>query len=164
MPKMTRQTAQVCVLLVCVLGAACTPESGRSEADSEQTHEHEHSVEGHLPFDSLVAEIREHRDAVKAAFDADKQDDAHDPLHQIGHLIAQLPDAAAETDLAESDWNEVKQASDKLMAAFGKVDALFHGDKDGLKFAEIEQDVQEAIAVLEAKVAIISHASKESQP
>ena len=117
-----------------------------------------------MPFDSLVTRICEHRDTIKAAFDADKQGEAHDPLHEIGHLIAQLPDAAAETDLVESDWNQVKQASDNLMASFGKVDALFHGDKEGLKFAEIEQDVQDAIAVLEEKVAVVSNASQESQP
>lgn len=117
-----------------------------------------------MPFDSLVIRICGHRDAIKAAFDADKQDEAHDPLHEIGHLITQLPDAAAETDLDESDWNQVKQASDNLMVSFGKVDARFHGEEEGVKFTEVEEDVQDAISVLKEKVAVLASPSQESQP
>jgi hypothetical protein len=149
------------MLFLFVIG--CTNASDH-QAGTDHGHDHDHSAEARMPFDALVTRICEHRDAIKAAFDADKPDEAHDPLHKIGKLIAQLPDAAAETDLDESDWNEVKQASDNLMAAFGKVDALFHGDEEGINFAEVEQDVNEALAVLEKKVAVVSNAEQDSQP
>ena len=160
---MKRPMSQVCMLFLCLAVIGCTNASDQHQAGSDHGHDHDHSAEARMPFDALVSRICEHRDAIKAAFDADKQDEAHVPLHEIGHLIAQLPDAAAETDLVESDWNQVKQASDNLMASFGKVDAMFHG-KEGLKFAEVEQDVNEAMAVLEEKIAVVSSESQESQP
>ncbi len=154
-------TALLCLILI---GCSGSGDGNQASSDHEHGHDHDHSAEAHLPFDTLVVRICEHRDAIKTAFDEDNRDEAHDPLHEIGHLIAQLPDSAAETDLVESDWNQVKQASDNLMAAFGKVDALFHGDKEGLEYSSIEQDVQDSISVLQEKVAIVENQQQESQP
>jgi hypothetical protein len=75
-----------------------------------------------------------------------------------------LPDAAAETDMSEADWNQVKEASDSLMESFGKVDAMFHGDDEGVEFSEVEQNVQDAITVLQEKVEVVSSANQETQP
>ena len=159
---MKRIMSQLCLLFLCLFVIGCTPADDQQETGHD--HGHDHSAETRMPFDSLVIRICGHRDAIKAAFDADKQDEAHDPLYEIGHLITQLPDAAAETDLDESDWNQVKQASDNLMVSFGKVDARFHGEEEGVKFTEVEEDVQDAISVLKEKVAVLASPSQESQP
>ena len=147
------------LFFLCLFVVGCADD----HADSGHGHEHD-DAETRMPYDALVTRICEHRDAIKAAFDADKLEEAHDPLHEIGHLIEQLPDSAAETDLVESDWNQVKDASKELMDAFGKVDALFHGDKEGVKFAEVEQEIGQAIAVLEEKAKILEDSSEASQP
>ena len=81
----------------------------------------------------------------------DRKDEAHDPLHEIGYLIAKLPDAARKENFDPSELDQVKAASDQLMIAFGKVDALFHGDESGVEYNQVEPDVQNALAVLKEK-------------
>ncbi|MCP4192185.1 MAG: hypothetical protein GY768_16355 [Planctomycetaceae bacterium] len=165
---MKRTMSPICLLFLCLFVLGCTQADDQQQAGNDHGHDHDHghhhSAENRVPFDSLVIRICGHRDAIKAAFDADKEDEAHAPLHEIGHLIGQLPDAAAETDLEESDWNQVKQASDNLMVSFGKVDARFHGEEEGVKFPEVEKEVQDAISVLQEKVAVLASTSQENQP
>ena len=163
---MNHGICQLCTLLLCLLVIGCTDAGDQSPAgaDHGHGHDHDHSAESHLPFDSLVTRICHHRDAIKAAFDEGNREEAHDPLHEIGHLIGQLPDSAAETDLAESDWNQVKQASDNLMSAFGKVDEIFHGNEEGLEYSDIQQEVEESIAVLKDKAAMVANNHQERHP
>ena len=153
---------QSIAFLMCAVLLGCSNQEADSGDDHSHGHDHDHSAEAQVPFDSLVEQICQHRDSIKSAFDADNHDEAHDPLHEIGHLITQLPDAASQTDLAESDWNQVKGASDKLMEAFGKIDMLFHGDESGVKFPEVEQEIATAITVLEEKVAMLPAKAEET--
>ena len=48
------------------------------------------------------------------------------------------------------------------MEAFGKVDMLFHGDENGVKFPEVEQEIATAITVLEEKVAMLPAKAEEA--
>ena len=133
-------------------------------AAAAHEHGHDHGdAEAPRELGALVDAISQHSEAIAAAFSSGKQDDAHGPLHEIGHLIQKLPDAAAQSDLPESDWTEVKQAADQLMTAFGKVDSLFHGSQDGVIFDQIESDVTTAMEVLRAKAAMISIAKQEQE-
>ena len=151
-------------MCLCSVMSGCNDASDSQSGEADHGHDHDHDHSARLPFGALVGEIAEHSEEIKAAFDGGNKDEAHDPLHEIGHLVQQLPEAAAETDLAEADWNAVKEASEKLMEAFGKVDALFHDDEGGSTFAEVEEDVQAAMAVLQEKLALTTDAGEESQP
>lgn len=166
---MKRSLFHICMFSLCLFIMGCSNASDPENAGHGHSHDHNgHHHHDHsgpkASYDVLVTQICEHRDAIKSAFDADNKDEAHDPLHEIGHLVGQLPDAAAETDMSEADWNQVKEASDSLMESFGKVDAMFHGDDEGVEFSEVEQNVQDAITVLQEKVEVVSSANQETQP
>lgn len=117
----------------------------------EDSHSHAPKTNAQIPFEVLIVEISGKCDAIKVAFEEDRKDEAHDPLHEIGYLIAKLPDAARKENLGPSELDQVKAASDQLMIAFGKVDALFHGDESGVEYNQVEPDVQNALAVLMEK-------------
>ena len=154
------------ILIACALTLGCGSHDESSHAENEHghSHDHGHSDAIHLSFGEVVEKIGSHRDAIQTAFANDKKDDAHDPLHEIGELIQRLPTAAAETDMTEEDWNEVKQISEQLSNAFGKVDALFHDDPSGVPFSDVEEEVQSALTTLQSKVSLAADANKFKQP
>ena len=138
----------VLFLLVCLSVVGCNNADNQLVEDS---HSHDHRTNAQIPFKALVVDISGKCDAIKVAFEEDRKDEAHDPLHEIGYLIAKLPDAARKENLGPSELDQVKAASDQLMIAFGKVDALFHGDENGVEYNQVEPDVQNALAVLKQK-------------
>ncbi|MEM8945768.1 MAG: hypothetical protein AAGD11_11345 [Planctomycetota bacterium] len=90
------------------------------------------------------------RDQIQAAMEKDDADAAHEPLHEVGTLLKAMPDLAADTDLAEDEWNELKTHADQLFDAFSDVDAVFH-QKDGDKqkaYDEAKSAIDEELAVL----------------
>ena len=122
------------LLLVLVLGCGPTetakPVSGHSHShEHEHGHTHEHAS-GPQSFHDAVAQLKEIQSQVSTAMENDDPDAAHGPLHDVGHLLNKIPELAADTELAESDWNEVKAEVDKLFEAFGEVDSAFHSQGD----------------------------------
>jgi hypothetical protein len=99
-----------------------------------------------------VQTLKSHRDVVKAAFDAGAPEDCHETLHEVGLLIEQLPSMAEQARLQAADMDEVKQAANKLMDAFGKIDKSLHGDPDGATYSDVASEVDAALATLERKV------------
>jgi len=138
-------------------------DSGSGDDHHGDDHHHGDHGAGQLSFPEMVAVIDEHRNQIKQAFAEGQRDEAHHPLHEIGSLIQKLPDAAAATDLSEEQWNEIKQASESLMAAFAQVDKLFHGDEEGVEYTEVENDVDQSMAVLQSKASSLSAESTEPQ-
>lgn len=150
------------LLIFSLLFNGCHSSDSESGGDHHgDDHHHGDHGAGQLAFPDLVAKIDEHRNEIKQAFSEGERDQAHHPLHEIGSLIQKLPDAAAATDLSEEEWNEVKQVSESLMAAFAKVDKLFHGDDEGVEYTEVETDVDQSMAVLQSKVSLLSPESTE---
>ncbi|CAK9076040.1 Uncharacterized protein YeaC [Durusdinium trenchii] len=72
--------------------------------------------------DSIQTINVEIRDAIQSG----NIDEAHELLHEMEHLVDELPDVAADTDLTEQDWKEIQKASEQLSEAFGKLDESFH--------------------------------------
>ena len=147
--------------LLCLVFAAsggCNSSQHASEEKNGPGHSHEHEHEG-APK-SLHAAVNQLRDMwfdISTAMDRRDPDAAHDALHDVGHVLESMPDLAAETDLPESEWNEVKAAVNKLFDAFGDIDSAFH-EKDGDKVAAYESakaTIDEGVATLEAKLALL---------
>lgn len=132
--------------------AGCNSEQHASGEHDGHGHTHDHSD---TP-DSLQAATKELREKwlqIQTAMDNGDPDAAHDPLHEVGSLLEAMPDLAAETDLSESEWNEVKSDVDGLRTAFGDIDSTFH--KDGDKVAAYDaakSTIDQGIAALEAKL------------
>ena len=75
-----------------------------------------------------------------------------------------MPELAADTDLPEEEWKQVKEEVDRLFDAFGEVDSTFH-EKDGDKKAAYEKrevDDRRGVAALEAKLPLLGEDTNRS--
>jgi hypothetical protein len=106
-----------------------------------------------LSFEQAVAQLQQHRDAVRDAFAAGTPDACHDALHQVGHLLGDLPKIAEASGLSEEQQAAVTEAAGKLMTAFGEIDKTMHGAADGADYAAVESDVDAAMETLTSTLA-----------
>ena len=158
-----------CCLALFLTTAGC--EQGSEDPDKEAKHEHGHEhghdhehAERPESFRVAMAKLKEMSDKIASAMENDDSKAAHGPLHDVGKLLKVLPELAADTDLAEGDWKEIKEASDSLFEVFGDVDSTFH-KKDGDKSAAYEKAktaIEEGITILEAKLALLKDDHKHS--
>ena len=109
-------------------------------------------------YAAAMAQIREHGATIAQAYSAGTPDEAHEALHEMGHLLGLLPELAGDTGMQEEDRQAVQDASQQLMEAYGKLDQLMHGaaaDKSAQAadtFAGVADDITAATKVLEAKI------------
>jgi signal transduction protein with GAF and PtsI domain len=121
---------------------------GSTQTPQPEAHEHEH--EGPATFAEGVAELQSIAAAVRKAMENNSPDDAHDPLHEVGHLLKALPGLAA--DLSDDAQQIVQGEADKLFDAFGKIDSAFHkadGDREGA-FEAVAEQIDASVAAIVA--------------
>jgi hypothetical protein len=111
------------------------------ESDGHVGHEHAET------YPEAVAELEAMNKAIAAAFAANDADAAHDPLHEIGHVLDELPALAKKQELSDEAVAAIGAAVEKLFDAFGKVDAMFH-DGEGATYDEVKADVDANMEVL----------------
>lgn len=134
----------VATIALAVAASGCGPAESAGDADSgDHGHDHDHD-HGDRPesLQAAVDKLTSIRDTVRTAMLEGDANAAHGPLHEVGELLDALPDVAAETDLAEEDWNAVQAATDELRIAFAAIDKAFH-TKDADKKAAYEQVADE---------------------
>ena len=107
------------------------PQTSATEAHDQDTdHEHDagHAHEEHAEtFAEAVAAIEKQGAMIIGAFSDGKPEDAHDALHEIGHLIEELPELATKEKFDSELKKQVNEAKEKLMDAFGELDDTLHG-------------------------------------
>jgi len=92
---------------------------------------HENDRKSHHPetFVEAVAVIEQQGASIIDAFKGGTPDDAHDALHEIGHVIEELPELAMKEKFSAELNEKVNSATEKLMNAFGTLDDSMHGGK-----------------------------------
>ncbi|MCA9199535.1 MAG: hypothetical protein KDA87_18450 [Planctomycetales bacterium] len=139
--------------LLLMLGVA-----GCQNGTETETADHDHSSEGggdshaEMSFGDIVSEVVELKTAIQTAYDAGNPDNAHDAMHEIGHMIMHLGEAAGKAGMSTEDQASVTAAAEQLMEDFGKIDAGMH-DGNIVPFSDVADSVEENLAVLQAKVA-----------
>lgn len=89
---------------------------------------HDHGEGGHPEtLAEAVGQINDMGSKITAAFAKGDPDDAHDELHEIGHVIECLPELAKKAGLPEPKQQKVSEATETLMDAFGELDGTLHG-------------------------------------
>lgn len=114
---------------------------GELESDGVVDHKHAET------YPEAVAELEEMNQAIAAAFAANDPDAAHDPLHEVGHVLDELPSLAKKQALSDEALAAIGSAVEKLFNAFGKVDEKFHGG-EGATYDEVKADIDAAMDVL----------------
>lgn len=112
---------------------------------SEQGDEHE-------PEPANLAEgleqLSEHCQEIKAAFEKDAPEDAHNALHEVGHLLEALPSLAEKSGkLATAEIDTLRQQVEVLFDAFGTLDETLHGG-EAVVYSEIDSKIQTAMSAL----------------
>ena len=136
------------VLALTILGCepAVKPKPGAGADTSKGGPEHVHAetlADAVKELDSICATI-------KAAFGKDDAEAAHDPLHEVGHVLEEIPDLIAKSALDEAGKAEAKAARDSLFDAFNAVDEGMHGS-GGKKYAEVSDAIDAALKTLVEK-------------
>jgi len=98
-----------------------------------------------------IKEIDSHRIAIKDAFAKKQPEDAHDSLHEIGHVIESITALAAEHATTDESKQVVKKAVGELLDCFGAVDETLHSEK-GKSYEEVSERVDAAMASLTALI------------
>ncbi|MEM6777098.1 MAG: hypothetical protein AAF670_05545 [Planctomycetota bacterium] len=95
---------------------------------AHDSHEHDHDAEGQPnSLGDAARKIASMGTKITAAFAGETPDEAHEELHDIGHLIETLPGLATKADLPEEQQAAVRDSMEALMDAFGELDATLHG-------------------------------------
>ncbi len=147
------------VAILCCCNIGCSPstpvadEAAATEESDHDDHDHDHEDHDHGDHDhgdhdepaleSLAAgldKLESEFSVIKAAFEKDSPEDAHDELHDIGHLLESLEQWVA----SDSAANEVDQAAaaplvKTLFTSFGNLDDTLHG----VEGVDIEANLQE---------------------
>lgn len=135
-------------LLSAVLLPGCQDAPPAPVAD---THEH---GEGHHHPETLadaMTELTKLRDTIRDAFAADDTDKAHDPLHEVGHIIEVVQELAEKEKLPEDRVAIVKSSTEELFNAFGEVDKTMHGG-EGSTYKDVSGKIDAAMVALKAAI------------
>jgi hypothetical protein len=122
---------------------AAKPNAGTSTTAADQEHKHEHAE----TLADAVKELEGICESIKAAFAKDDAEAAHGPMHDIGHVLEEIPDLAAKSTLDDAGKAEVKKAAESLFEAFNAVDEGMHGGT-GKKYSEVSEAIDAALKVI----------------
>lgn len=130
-------------------------DSANKDKDDKKTSgkadDHDHDHDAPESYAAAVKEIKEMRDAVAKAEEGGNLADAHDPLHEVGHVLEAVESLAKKEALDATQLEGVKKAVDDLYDGFGAVDAKLHNDEKNAKtFAEVKDKIDGAISTLES--------------
>lgn len=113
------------------------------ELDSDGHVGHKHAE----TYPEAVVELEEMNKTIASAFANNDVDAAHDPLHEVGHVLDALPALAKKQELGDEAVAAISAAVETLFDAFGRVDEKFHGG-EGATYGEVKADVDSSMEVL----------------
>lgn len=136
-----------------------TESDSHDHADGHSESEHAHGVDGEhgehpQNVEEVVAKLSEMKDKICKAFADGTPDDAHDELHQAGHLLEDLPAMASkQLSLGEEAMGKVDAAVEALFDGFGEFDGVFHGgDESEIDADAISKELTAAIEQLKQAI------------
>ena len=97
-----------------------------------------------------MGSLKEHYEEIKVAFESGQPDDAHGPLHDIGHVLEQIPKLAG-SELPEDQAEEAMLAVAQLFDAYGQVDDAMHKNEEP-DYAAVAEAIDASMATLEKAV------------
>lgn len=124
--------------LTCGCGQGTHSSTATSSEHADHDHDHAEAHPETLP--EAVDAIAKMCASIVDAFKGGNPEAAHDDLHEIGHLIEELPELSKEAKLSAEASKKVDEATEKLMAAFGALDDSLHGGQ-GKSVDDVELEV-----------------------
>jgi hypothetical protein len=98
-------------------------------------------------FADAVAQLGGLHAKIRDGFEKNDVDSAHGPLHDVGHLLEQIPALASKETQDAALLEEVKKQVDELFDLYGKVDEKLHGEK-GVDYKDVAEKIDAAMEKL----------------
>lgn len=133
-----------------IVGCSGDSTTKTSNEKSEPKEEHSHPK----TFDEAVKQVVVLDKKIRGAFAENDEDTAHGPLHEIGHLLDDMP----ELDKQQAD---IQKAVEKLFEAYTAVDSGMHGE-EGKSYKDVTADIDEALKTLTGQSGTAEKADDES--
>ncbi len=153
------------VVLFAASGCGQSPKkdaaTGHEDHDHEHGHEHghEHAHEGHehaeggdhpKTYAEAVTKIAALHDTVRDSLSAKENSKADEAVHELGHLLEDVPGLAGAASLSADDLADVKKAAEELLDLYGKIDEQLHGGKD-IAYDELSAKIDAAVDRLKSR-------------
>ena len=135
--------------------------------DDHDDHDHGDGLDPSLPptdgdhehhdpetYDEAVTELLATQKAIAEAFAAGNQDDAHGPLHNVGHLLGNTETLIEKSDMDDDTKKKLSEAIEQLFASYGAVDDKMHNSEKGKDYSDVSEQIENAISELKAQVNI----------
>jgi hypothetical protein len=139
-------SALLLLSLVITVGCSDAPKTEEAAHDHEHGHDHDH---GPATLKEALTELTSLRDTMRDAFAKNDADAAHDPLHEVGHVLEAIPELAKKEQVSAENQAAIESAVNTLMDAFGAVDKTMHG-QEGSLYSEESEKIDAAITALAA--------------
>lgn len=150
--RLLRYSGYVLLPVSLLLNSGCGESEKTGLPDFSKTdmhdHDHEHGHEhGPESLQDALKELTSLRDTMRDAFAANNQDAAHDPLHEVGHVLEAFPELARKEKVSAENQAAIESAVNTLMDAFGAVDKTMHG-QEGSTYSEESEKIDAAMSAL----------------
>ena len=121
------------------------------------SHNHDHDDHEHSPesLKDAITELTSLRNSIRDGFAKNDPDAAHDPLHEVGHVLEAVPELAKKEKASEENQVAIEAAVNTLMDAFGRVDKTLHG-QEGSTYSEESATIDTALETLSQACGVIS--------
>ncbi|MCA9051593.1 MAG: hypothetical protein KDA89_22800 [Planctomycetaceae bacterium] len=111
-------------------------------------HDHEdHSHDHPETFAEAVSQLTAMRNTIRDGFANNDEDAAHEPLHDVGHLLEDLEGLAEKESLTDEQKAALKSSVETLFNAFGDVDKTLHGG-EGATYSEVSEKIDAALKTI----------------
>lgn len=137
--------------LGCNSGDSATDAPPAESADDHDGHDHagDHGHDDELGLHEALSKIESLAATINQSLNDGDADAVHDSLHEIGHLLEDLPALAEAHGLSEADQQKLSEASTQMMDAYGAVDATLHGD-EGKSWDEVKETIDASLKTLQS--------------
>lgn len=148
---------QLCSFLslgfVVSLQTGCNKADTATDSTAAQTGDHddnEHGDHEHADtFGGAIAELEELSGTISAAMAKGDADTAHNPMHEIFHVLEALPELAKKEGLPDDQQKSITSAVATLMDSYGDLDAGMHGE-EGKSWDDLKGGIDAAVLTLTA--------------
>lgn len=141
----------VFLLGVLLLGSGCQSESHDHSADDHSDVDSGGHADSPASFDEALELVQSMKTEICEAFKNETPDDAHGQLHEIGHLLEDLPTLAVKgKELSPEEISQVEQAVEALYDGFGKLDSSLHHKGEEVDVGEVDELLADALDRLKA--------------
>jgi uncharacterized protein YukE len=139
----------VCTSILAMIALSGCNSSKPSSNASKATDQHDGDGEKHAEtYAAAVENLNELATSIKEALTEDDEDKAHDPLHNIGHVMEEIPALANKEPFTDEEKEAINKAVEELFDCFGKLDEKMHG-KTGASYEDVADRIQQALATLQ---------------